>query len=87
MVSRLKCVYPLIDFKCSGILLKSLLPAYPNDFWPCTVLSDGIFTLPDVRVISVKNYFTSIRDRGEIVNVQCKLMPAAIYGADAGSKL
>ena len=50
LVSRLKYLYSLIDFKCTGKLLKSLLPVYPNDLWPCTVLNAGIFTLPEVDV-------------------------------------
>ena len=50
LVSRLKYLYSLIDFKFSGKLLKSLLPVYPNDLWPGTVLSAGMLTLPEVDV-------------------------------------
>ena len=50
LVSRLTYAYSLIDFKCSGKLLKYVLPVYPIYFWLCTVLSAGIFTLPEVDV-------------------------------------
>ena len=51
MVSCLKYLYSFIDYKFSGKLSKPLLPVYPNDLCPCTVLSVGIFRLPEVEVL------------------------------------
>ena len=81
LVSRFKYLYSLIDFKFSGKLLKSLLPVYINDLWPCTVLRAGIFTLPEVDVRALfKHLWTTIMKRAKHYNHTAKYVATSDQG-------